>query len=240
MIADITEGNEAREVVLDQEIKLLVADADATVRDIIRLSVGAEGWLCDFAQDGISALKRLRRCEYQLVILEAELPEIGGCVVCRHLRKSLNIPVVFISRNGNEANRLAGFEAGGNDYVLKPFYPRELVARIRNLLVIFGNNARAPSVVKAGEISLDLGSHQVSVNGTDVKLTPKEFDLLLFFLRNQRQAFSRDALLEMVWGQDFLGSDRTVDTHIKSLRGKIYPCQDSIQTVWGYGYKFEI
>jgi len=240
MIPDTTEGNEARWIVSDQEIHLLVADADATVRDVIRLSIAAEGWVCDCAQDGIAALKRLRRSEYQLVILEAELPEIDGMVVCRHLRKSADVPVIFISRHANEENRLAGFEAGGNDYILKPFYPRELVARIRNLLALFGHSAHAPNVVQAGAISLDLGSHQASVGGAEVKLTPKEFDLLLFFLRNQRQAFSRDTLLEMVWGQDFFGSDRTVDTHIKSLRGKIYPCQDSIQTVWGYGYKFEI
>lgn len=225
---------------MDQDTKLLAADADPKVREIIRLCAKAEGWLCDEAQDGISALKQLRRNEYHLVILEAELPEVNGYIVCRHLRKSANMPVVFISRDSNETNRLAGFEAGGNDYVIKPFYPRELVARIKNLLTIWGHNALASNIIRAGEISLNLGSHQAAVNGNEVKLTPKEFDLLLFFLRNQRQAFSRDSLLQLVWGQDFFGTDRTVDTHVKSLRGKILPCQNSIQTVWGYGYKFEI
>ncbi len=225
---------------LDQDTKLLAADADQTVREIIGLCAKAEGWLLDCAPDGLSAIKRLRRSEYHLVILEAELPEVDGYIVCRHLRKSASMPVIFISRHGNETNRLAGFEAGGNDYVLKPFYPRELVARIKNLLSIWGHDARAANVIRAGEISLNLGSRQTTVGGNEVKLTPKEFDLLLFFLRNQRQAFSRDSLLEMVWGQDFFGSDRTVDTHVKSLRGKISPCQNSIQTVWGYGYKFEL
>lgn len=225
---------------MDQDTKLLVADADPAVREIIRLCAKAEGWLCDNTQDGISALKFLRRAEYHLAILEAELPEVSGYVVCRHLRKSTRMPVIFISRHGNEASRLAGFEAGGNDYVIKPFYPRELVARAKNLMDIWGHSTYAVNTLKAGDISLDLASHQVTVGEREVKLTPKEFDLLLFFLRNQRQAFSRDSLLQLVWGQDFFGTDRTIDTHVKSLRGKILPCQNSIQTVWGYGYKFEI
>jgi len=225
---------------LDQDTKLLAADADPAIREIIRLCTKAEGWLCDNAQDGISALKQLRRNEYHLVILEAELPEISGYIVCRHLRKSACMPVIFISRHSNETNRLAGFEAGGNDYIIKPFYPRELVARIKNLLDIWGHTAHASNIINAGDISLNLGSHQAAVSGSEVKLTPKEFDLLLFFMRNQRQAFSRDSLLQLVWGQDFFGTDRTVDTHVKSLRGKILPCQNSIQTVWGYGYKFEV
>lgn len=225
---------------MDQETKLLVADADPAVREIIRLCVKAEGWLCDNAQDGITALKFLRRSEYHLAVLEAELPEVSGYVVCRHMRKTARMPVIFISRYGNEVSRLAGFEAGGNDYVIKPFYPRELVARVKNLLDIWGHSTYASDTIKAGDIALDLGSHQVTVSGSEVKLTPKEFDLLLFFLRNQHQAFSRDSLLQLVWGQDFFGTDRTVDTHVKSLRGKILPCQNSIQTVWGYGYKFEI
>ena len=225
---------------MDQETKLLVADADPAVREIIRLCANTEGWLCDNAQDGISALKLLRRSAYHLAILEAELPEVSGYIVCRHLLKSASIPVIFNSRHSNETSRLAGFEAGGNDYVIKPFYPRELVARIKNLLNIWGHTAHSSNIIKAGEIALNLGSHQVMVNGSEVKLTPKEFDLLLFFMRNQRQAFSRDSLLQLVWGQDFFGTDRTVDTHVKSLRGKILPCQNSILTVWGYGYKFEM
>ncbi|MGI6238221.1 MAG: response regulator transcription factor [Christensenellales bacterium] len=223
----------------ERETKLLAADADATVREIIRLSAGEAGWQCDGAADGIAALKRLRRSEYHLVILEAELPEIDGFVVCRHLRKSANMPVMFISRDGSEKGRLEGFAVGGNDYVLKPFYPRELIARAKNLLEIWGYHMRADDVLRAGELALDTASRRVSVQGNEVKLTPKEYDLLQFFMRNQRQVFSRDALLEMVWGQDFFGSDRTVDTHVKSLRGKIHPVQHFIQTVWGYGYKFE-
>jgi two-component system response regulator ResD len=215
--------------VLDQDTKLLAADADPTVREIISLCARGEGWLFDGAPDGLSALKRLRRNEYNLVILEAELPEVDGFIVCRHLRKSANVPVIFISRHGNEASRLAAFEAGGNDYVLKPFYPRELVARIKNLLNIWGHDARAANIIRAGEISLDLSSHRAAVSGSEVKLTPKEFELLLFFMRNQRQAFSRDSLLQLVWGQDFFGSDRTVDTHIKSLRGKILPSRTTFR-----------
>ncbi len=209
---------------MDQETKLLIADADPTVREIIGLCAKEEGWLCDNAQDGISALKLLRRSAYHLAILETELPEVSGYIVCRHLRKSVGMPVIFISRHSNETSRIAGFEAGGNDYVIKPFYPRELVLRVKNLLSIWGHTANAPSIIKAGDISLNLGAHQAMVNGSEVKLTPKEFDLLLFFMRNQRQAFSGLAA-SVGLGTGFFGTDRTVDTHVKSLRGKILPAR---------------
>ncbi len=227
------------EMAVAAEIRLLVADGDASVRDIIRLGAGEEGWRCEMAPDGIAALKLLKRQTYDLIILDAELPEVEGLIVCRHLRKESAVPVILISRNTKEAERLAGFAAGGNDYVIKPFYPRELMARIRNLLKLCGHAVGSRKPLEAGRIVIDLDSHAVLVDGQTITLAPKEFDLLLFFCRNPGQAFTRDNLLDLVWGDEYDGSDRTVDTHVKALRGRVPPCQRYIQTVWGFGYRFE-
>lgn len=220
------------------ETKLLIADADASIRGIVALFAAEEGWRCDAASDGISVLKLLRREQYDLVILDTDLAGVDGKIICRHLRKTTRIPVIFLSMNGAETERLEGFAAGGNDYLVKPFYPRELVARIKNLLMLCGHSPARTKSLTVGGIRIDLESRAVTVDGQGVPLTPKEYDLLLFFARNPQQAFSRDALLDLVWGQGFDGTDRTVDSHVKSLRGKIRPHQDYIVTVWGYGYKF--
>jgi len=201
------------------------------------MAAAEQGWICDDAADGIAALKLLRRMRYHLVVLNAELPDVDGIFVCRHLRKSEMIPVIFTSKSGAETDRLAGFEAGGNDYVIKPFFPRELIARMKNLLTLTGCDTGVSKTVTAGNLRIDISSHTVSLDGRTLQLTPKEYDLLLFFCQHPFQAFSRDNLLDEVWGRDFFGSDRTVDTHVKILRGKLQP-YDYIETVWGFGYKF--
>lgn len=220
-------------------IRLLVADGDANVRDIVGFCARQEHWLCDEAKDGIAAIKLLRRKQYHLVILEAELPEIDGRLVCGQARKSTRVPIVFVSRRTAEEDRLAAFTAGGNDYLVKPFYPRELIARIKSLLTLCGISGFHHEEVICGAIRIEMLSHSVYVDNRPVQLTPKEYDLLLYFCQNPHHAFSRDALLDAVWGEQFYGTDRTVDTHIKSLREKIRPCHNTIMTVWGFGYKFE-
>ncbi len=221
------------------EVRLLVADADVSVREIVRLATAEQGWLCDDAADGIAVFKLLRRYRYNLIVIDVDLPDIDGIFVCRHLRKNAQTPLIFMSKDGSENDRLAAFEAGGNDYVLKPFYPREMVARIKNLLTLTGCNPSAPKPISAGELRVDTHSHTADfVDGRALQLTPKEYDLLLFFCKHPYQAFSRDVLLDEVWGRDFFGSDRTVDTHVKSLRGKLQPL-DYIETIWGFGYKFK-
>ena len=221
------------------DVRLMVADADSSVRDIVQYCAHEEGWECDAARDGIAALKLLRKQRYSLIILEAELPEIKGDLVCTQIRKSARTPVIFLSRHSSEGDRLAVFQAGGNDFVVKPFFPRELFARARSLLWLCGVRAEARDELVAGNLRIDFYSHIVTVEDRPVSLTPREYDLLAFFCKNQGKAFSRDVLLDLVWGRQFLGTDRTVDTHVRSLRGKIGPCQSYIVTVWGYGYKFE-
>lgn len=220
-------------------IRLLVADADASVRSILRVAAKEEGWVCDEAADGLSAVKLFRRNEYHIAILEAELPELDGKLTCRQLRKVSTIPIILLSKKEAESDRLAGFAAGGNDYVIKPFYPRELVARVKSFLSLHSNGPQTPQVMEVSGIVLDLQARQVKVDEKPVSLTPKEYDLLLFFMRNPSNVYSRDTLLDLVWGEEFFGTDRTVDTHVKSLRGKIRPHQNTIVTVWGVGYKFE-
>lgn len=222
-----------------RDIKLLVADSDSSVRSIIRIAAEEAGWSLDEAADGITALKLFRRGRYHLLIVDFDLPELDGRIVCRQIRKSSALPVIFLSLHPEESERLASFEVGGNDYVLKPFYPRELMARVLSLLTLAGHTPQIRKNLSCGGLSLDLWSREVRVDGRRLSLTPKEYDLLLFFCHNQDMVFSRDVLLNRVWGDDFCGSDRTVDSHVKSLRSKITPHHGRIVTVWGVGYKFE-
>ncbi len=174
-----------------------------------------------------------------MILLEDALPEISGDLVCTQIRKSTRTPVIFLSKRTSEEARLAGFAAGGNDFVLKPFFPRELVARIRSFFSLYGAACVGQHVLTAGRLSIDTQSHIALLDGRPLALAPREYDLLLFLCRNPNKAFSRDALLDLVWGQDFVGTERTVDTHVKSLRGKLHPYHNYIATIWGYGYKFE-
>lgn len=222
------------------EIRLLVADEDSSVRTIIRRCAQEERWSLDVAKDGVEAVKLLRRKKYHLLIIEVELPVIDGFMVYENLNQVPHVPVIFLSKKTSEDDRLAAFEAGGNDYIIKPFYPRELVARIKNLLKLSGIASSAGNILNSGSLKIDLNSQDVFVDGERIKLTPKEYNLLLFFCRNQNKAFSRSMLLDLVWGKQFDGTDRTVDTHVKSLREKIRPYHNCITTIWGYGYKYEV
>lgn len=217
--------------------RLLVADADASVREIIRLSALEEGWHCDETGDGLSALKLAHHSLYQLAVLDVDLPEVDGRILCRHIRRTMRAPVILLGARGAEADRLAAFDAGGNDYLIKPFYPRELIARARSLMLLADRIDPTTAKVACGPIEIDTDAREASVDGRALPLAPKEYDLLLFLCQNPHQAFTRDALLDLVWGPDFYGTDRTVDTHVKSLRGKLRPWDGLIETVWGYGYR---
>ena len=223
-----------------QRTRLLIADTDASIRGIIRIAVKEEGWDCSEATDGIMALKLFRRNTYHLAVLDYNLAELNGCIVCNQIRKSSRIPIILLSVHSGEAERLTGFAAGCNDYIIKPFYPGEVVARIKSLMTLYGHDNVPKKTLVRGGIEIDLQSYNVYVNQKLIRLTPKEYDLLVFFCQNPEIAYSRDALLDLVWGHDFYGSDRTVDTHVKSLRGKIQPYNFYIATVWGVGYKFEV
>ena len=217
---------------------LLIADADAETRLKIMSYTDANEFLIDEAGDGISAIKLFRRKEYDLIALDVFLPELDGLNVCRQLRKISPVPIVFLTAKSREFDRLAGFEASADDYIIKPFYVSELFARIHAIL----NRCRETqkrTLLAADGLSVNLNSHTVWVDDIQIFLTPKEYDLLVFLLQNPHRALSRDAILSNVWGDEFSGTDRTVDTHIRTLRDSIGPYGNHILTVWGIGYKFE-
>lgn len=221
------------------DLGILVADADAGVRNIIRLAFAERDWPVTEARDGVGAIKLLRRSHFVLLILEVELPIINGLMVAGTLSPLLRPPIIFISGQSAERDRLDAFEAGGNDFLSKPFYPRELVARAQNLIGLTQGRLERMPVIAAGGIAVDLQSQIATVDGRAIRLSPREYRLLVFLCRNPNRVFTRTQLLDLVWGIGYEGVDRTVDTHIKSLRDKIAPYQDAIKTVWGYGYMFE-
>jgi DNA-binding response OmpR family regulator len=216
----------------------LVADDDRLAREKIRGYAVRNGFDVDEAADGITAVKKFRRREYDVIIMDTVLPELDGINTAKLIRKSSGVPIIFVTAKSREHERLAGFDAGADDYVIKPFYVTELFARI-NAILNRGTMPAARSLLNAGDLSADRTSRTVYADETKVPLAPREYDLLVFLMENANTALSRDVLLEEVWGDDFAGTDRTVDTHIRALREKLGPCGKCITTVWGVGYKLE-
>lgn len=223
------------------DIRLLVVDEDDSVRGMIKKSAEKEGFSVEEAADGIAALKLFRRNHYQLVVLDTVLPELDGRNVCCQIRKVSDVPVIFVSSESGREDILAGFEIGADDYMVKPFDPSELMARVKVFLHRSGaQKIDSTRIITAHELQIDMVSRMAYVDSRPIRLTPKEYDLLLFLMRNPNKAFSRETLLNEVWGNDLFVSDRTIDTHIKSLRENLKPYQRYIATVWGFGYKFDL
>jgi two-component system response regulator ResD len=221
------------------DLRLLIVDCDETIRNQIRQLAENEGYACDTAVDGIAAIKLFRRRDYHLIIMDTNLPNLDGWNVCRQIRKGSDVPIIIVSALTAERDKLLAFESGADDYVCKPFSPLELVARIRVLLYrTKGVKPSASAKIAVDGLVIDKNAHAVYVDDHTVKLTPKEYELLFFLSQNPNKAFSREMLLNEVWGYEFAGSDRTVDTHIKTLRESIKPYDSCIITVWGFGYKF--
>lgn len=217
---------------------LLVVDGDADTRVKIGREARKKGFGVDEAENGVQAMKLFRRREYDMVLMDAELSELDGLTVCRQMRKSSTVPVVFLTGKSNEYDRLAAFECGADDYMLKPFYVSELFARIQAILRRRRTQDKR-SVLTADGVSVDTDSRTVYVDDTQAALAPREYDLLVYLLQNSNVALSREIILDHVWGEDFEGADRTVDTHVKALRKRLHPYGKNIVTVWGYGYKME-
>jgi len=225
-----------------KKVKILIVDDEERIRDMIKEYTSPEGFEIDEAPDGVAALGLFKKKEYSLVILDVMMPKMDGWSVCREIRKTSQIPVIMLTARGEEYDKLFGFELGVDDYIVKPFSPKELLARmkaiIRRSIVTDGSNKKGESYKFEG-LRIELNSRNVYVDGNIVSLTPKEYELLNCFLQNQNMVFSRDQLLNSVWGYDFIGDDRTVDTHVKMLRESLGDYRKFIVTVWGTGYKFE-
>ena len=220
---------------------ILIVDDEPRIRDLIREHLQHAGFTCLEAGDGTAALSTLAGESVDLVILDIMMPFMDGMTCLREMRtRRILTPVIMLTARSEEYDKLAGLEGGADDYVVKPFSPRELVARVKAVLArTMPKPAESAGHYTFGDLSIDTASHTVKVAGKEASLTPKEFDLLVFLVNNKGIALSREKILQQVWNCDYYGEDRTVDTHIKMLRGHLGACRSYIVTVWGIGYKFD-
>ena len=222
--------------------RLLVVDDEAKIREVIREYSEFNGFEVTEAEDGMSAVGLVKLNDYDIIIMDVMMPKLDGFSACKEIKKIKDIPVIMLSARGEEYDKLFGFELGIDDYMVKPFSPKELMARINAVLARHSTPAAAETnqVLKFGGLVIDIPGRSVTVDGEKIELTPKEYDLLFFLVENKNIALSRDKLLSDIWGYDFFGDDRTIDTHIKNLRNNLGPYRDYIVTLRGVGYKFEV
>jgi len=230
--------------------RIVIVDDDPTVADVVGRYLVRDGHTVECVHDGQEALRRISEQQPDLVVLDLMLPGIDGLEVCRRLRERWPIPVVMLTALGDETDRLAGFEIGADDYVTKPFSPRELAMRVRSVLRRSRSALPAekpegrqadPEILTDRDVTVDLSAHEVRVSGRLIQLTSREYDLLAFLLRHPRQAFTREQLLSEVWGWTF-GDTSTVTVHVRRLREKLETdptLPRRIVTVWGVGYRYE-
>lgn len=220
--------------------KLLVVDDEAKIREVIREYAEFNGYKVTEAEDGMSAVGLCKLNSYDLVILDIMMPKLDGYSACKEIKKIQDVPVIMLSARGEEYDKLFGFELGIDDYVVKPFSPKELMARI-NVILERKNKSDTDrqAIMTFGGLAVNMVARTVTVDEKRVDLTPKEYDLLFYLIKNQNIALSRDKLLSDIWGYDFFGDDRTIDTHIKNLRNSLGPYRNYIVTMRGLGYKFE-
>lgn len=219
-------------------LRVLVAEDEEKLRKIIKTYLQRDGYEVLEAENGQDAIDLLDETAVDLVILDVMMPKVDGWSVLRHLRGESDLPVIMLTARGDEEDKLFGFELGAEDYMTKPFSPRELMARVR--VVMKRRSKRgADSFVQMGRIVLSPQSHQVQVDGVEIDLSPKEYELLFYFVNNAHRVLTREMILDRVWGFDYFGDDRTVDTHIKRLRKKLGMAGKQILTVRGAGYRFE-
>jgi DNA-binding response OmpR family regulator len=219
---------------------ILVVDDEKNIVQLARLYLNNEGFQVEAAYDGRQALEKARTARPDLIILDIMMPEVDGLTVCKELRKSSNVPIIILTARGDDVDRIVGLEIGADDYVTKPFNPRELVARVKAVLRRAREQPSPQEVLEAEGLRLDAASREVTVDGRPVTLRAKEFDLLAAFLRHQGVVLDRERLLSMVWGSDYYGDSRTIDVHVAWLRDKLRGSRVSIQTVWGVGYKLVV
>ena len=221
-------------------MRILVVDDEANIRLVVREYAEFEGYEVDEAENGMEAVEKVRAADYDVIIMDIMMPRLDGFSACKEIKKIKDIPVIMLSARGEEYDKLFGFELGIDEDVVKPFSPKELMARIR--VAAKRSSVAAPAVpdrLKFEGLEIDLAGREVYVNGARVSMTPKEYDLLFYLVKNNNLALTRDKLLEEVWGYDFFGDDRTVDTHIKMLRNSLGEYRKFVVTLRGMGYKFD-
>lgn len=217
-------------------MRVLVVDDEKLIRDVIKEYLLLENIKVDEAENGLQAVDKVKHNDYDIIIMDIMMPKMDGYTACREIKKIKDIPFIMLSARGEEYDKLIGFDLGIDDYVTKPFSPKELVARIK---VITKRKDVVNNIFEIKGVRLDDVAHDVYVDGKKIYLTPKEYELLKYFFDNKNIALSRENLLNHVWGFDFYGDDRTVDTHVKTLRKHLGKYKDLIVTVRGMGYKLE-
>ena len=221
--------------------KILIADDEPAIRAVICEYAEFEGFQATEACDGMEAVRLCKNHDFDIVIMDAMMPRLDGFSACKEIRKTKAIPVLMLSARGEEYDKLFGFEMGIDDYVVKPFSPKELMARINVIITRNQNKTTKPenTSITCGSLTIDSLGHNVFINSRKIELTPKEYELLVYFAHHIGIALTRKQLLDAVWGNEYMGDDRAVDAQIKLLRGSLESCRNYIVTLRGVGYKFE-
>jgi len=230
--------------------RILVVDDEDRIRKLVKMYLEREGYETDEADNGQDALDKALNEDYDCILLDLMLPEIDGIEVCKRVRETKSTPIIMLTAKGEENNRVEGFEIGADDYIVKPFSPREVVLRVKALLRRTTNHSMvnqtntAKDLIVFENLVIDNDAHRVLADQKEVNLTPKEYELLLYLAKSPDKVFDREQLLKEVWHYEFYGDLRTVDTHVKRLREKLNRVSEDaaqmIHTVWGVGYKFEV
>jgi DNA-binding response OmpR family regulator len=219
---------------------VLVVDDEKNIVQLARLYLNNEGFRVEAAYDGKQALDKARSLKPDLIVLDIMMPEMDGLTVCKELRKTSNVPVIILTARGDDIDRIVGLEIGADDYMAKPFNPRELVARVKAVLRRSQGERDVPAVIEVDGLRIDAASREVTLDGRVLQLRAKEFELLSAFAQYKGTVLDRERLLRMVWGTDYYGDSRTIDVHVAWLRDKLGDSNVKIQTVWGVGYKLVV
>lgn len=218
-------------------MKILIVDDEPLIREVIKEYCALENYEVIEAENGVEALEKIKTNDIDIIVLDIMMPKLDGFSTLKEIKQIKNIPVILLSARKEEFDKLMGFDLGSDDYMTKPFSPKELIARIKAILKRT-NKETDEYIYKT--LKIDFKGHTVYIDNEEIKLTPKEFELLSYFVKNENIALSREQLLSKIWGYDFYGDDRTIDTHIKMLRNNLKQYRDLIKTVRSMGYKFEI
>lgn len=223
-----------------EQINILVVDDEKEIADLVEIYLVSDGYKVFKANNAKEGLEILDQEDIHLVLLDIMMPGMDGLEMCRKIRETNNIPIIMLSAKSTDLDKILGLGTGADDYVVKPFSPRELVARVKVVLArTMPKTQEGGESFVFGDLVIDTASHSVKIAGEEAPLTPKEFDLLVFLVSNKGLALSREKILQKVWNYDYYGEDRTVDTHVKMLRSHLGKYRDNIVTVWGIGYKFD-
>ncbi len=223
-----------------EKLKILVVDDESRMRKLVKDFLEREGHIIIEAADGMEAMDIFyENKDIALIILDVMMPRMDGWQVCREVRALSQVPIIMLTARGEERDELQGFELGVDEYISKPFSPKILVARV-NAILKRGRAAASEDLIDAGGIVIDKAAHLVKIDDVPIDLSVKEFELLTYFVENQKMALSREKILNNVWDYDYFGDARTIDTHVKKLRSKLGEKGNYIKTIWGVGYKFEV